>query len=272
MKLSKGVENFWTQIGLIFLHGAVAALIAFALFGWIAASLAAAIGVLWIGWFLHETKSKLVQGHSGEWNIKTVNLEDVPSIDLGWIQRQTTVLESLGFVWLMDYELLEYPQTFGRCFAHPQQYCFAEIGHLPEGSGTESLKNLSIFSLLDESWRLAVTNRQPRIGDSLVLLWHNPKSIAICDPNPSLEQVFQNHLRSRQQVLTDLGITLSTDVSWDAYAKLMQHLMIQIKQSLRQRNLLVGMIKATLYELSLKPDWFLGDYPTLAAKRRTRNR
>jgi len=99
------------------------------------------------------------------------------------------------------------------------------------------------------------------------LLYRNPKVIGIHDPNPRLEEVFQAHLRTRQQIISDLGITVLTDVSWDAYVQFNQNLVAYIKQALTQRNLLVGMIKATLYELNPKPDWFYGDYPAIAARR-----
>ena len=77
----------------------------------------------------------------------------------------------------------------------------------------------------------------------------------------------QSHLRFRQQMLTDLGITVSTDVSWDAYGTLEQQATIFRKQTFRQKNLLLAMLEATLFEINPKSEW-LGDYPKVAAKRR----
>jgi hypothetical protein len=273
MKLSKGIKNFWTQISYIFLISALFISIALKLFGWEAASLITVIGAFWLLGFLHLTKSMLLQGLPDKWKARPPSLEDFPVSDLDWLQQQSAVLESLGFVRLRDYKLPEPFQSFGRSFAHPQQYCFAEVGLLPATSNKPAVAHhLTIFTLLDKSWRLSVVNRELKIEDSYLLPYRNQRNITVFDPNLSLEQVFQAHLMTRQQVITDLEITVLADVSWDAYAKFNQNLITQMKQARRRKSLLIGMIEATLYELNPKPDWFYGDYPALAAKRRMRNR
>ncbi len=219
MTLSRGIKNFWIQIGRIVLASTAFALVGFLWFGWRAAVLIGLIGLFGLFSFLQETKSRFFRGLSGEWNARPVSLETFSLIDLDWLQQQTIALESLGFVQLMDYERLECGQTLARCLAHPQQYCFAEIGQLVSSSDKPPLKHSSISSLLDEGWRLGVANREPSSSVSLNLLYRNPKVIGIHDPNPRMEEVFEAHLRTRQQIISDLGITVLTDVSRDAYVR-----------------------------------------------------
>jgi len=270
MTLSKDIKNFWAYIAQIVLTNALASTLLFIGFGWLAGSITVGIGVFWVLRFLHRTKARMLKQFSSEWTMEPIRLEEVPLIELDWLQEQTTTLESLGFVQLMDYQRVEYSQVFARCFTHPQQYCFAVISQVVRDSGEWSVKQRSIFSLMEEGWLLSTVNRQPVGSESWNLLWNNSKSITIFDLNSNLNEVFQAHLRTRQQVLTDLGITVLTDVSWDAYIRFSQNLIAHIKQALSQRSLLVGMIKVTLYELNSKPDWFYSDYLTLAAKRRRR--
>jgi hypothetical protein len=270
MKLSKGIKNFWAYIGQIVIANAIATAVLFVGFGGMAASISAAVGVFWVIRFLQKAKSQMLRRLPSGWNVKPVDLESISSIDINLWQDQTAALESLGFVQLMDYEHLEYSQVYVRCFAHPQQYCFAEIAQLPESSGDSLLKYFGIFSLLDEGWY--VVNRSPRMEDGLHLLARNPKAIIIHDPNPNLEEFFQSHLRSRQQIITDLNISILTDVSLDIFIQFKQNLTIYSNQAMQRYNLLAGMIKATLYELHPKPDWFYGDYPMLAARRHMRTR
>jgi hypothetical protein len=270
MKLSRGIKNFWLYGIQLLIANAIATTLLFIGFGGIAASISAGVGVFWVIRFLQRAKSQMLRKLSGGWNVEPVNLESISSVDLNLLQQQTAALEALGFVHLMDYERLEYSQVYVRCFAHPQQYCFAELGQVPESSGDSSLRHFAIFSLLDQGWR--VVNRLLRKEDGLYLLVHNPKTIAIQDSNPNLEEFFQSHLRSRQQITTNLNISVLTDVSWDAYVQFNQNAVAYMKQTLKRNSLLVGIIKATLYELNPKPDWFFGDYPTLAAQQRPRNR
>ncbi|QSJ19987.1 hypothetical protein JYQ62_15500 [Nostoc sp. UHCC 0702] len=74
----------------------------------------------------------------------------------------------------------------------------------------------------------------------------------------------------RQQILTNLGITVATDVSWQTYKNLERQATISRKQSFRHKNLLLAMLEATLFEMHPKSEW-LGDYPKEAVKRRRSN-
>jgi hypothetical protein len=72
-------------------------------------------------------------------------------------------------------------------------------------------------------------------------------------------------------MLIDLGITVSTDVSWEVFRNLQQKSIILCKQIMRRKPLLLSILEATLFELNPKSEW-LGDYPKEAAKRRANHR
>ena len=138
--------------------------------------------------------------------------------------------------------------------------------------GSHILLSLSLFLyfLAGNDWRLTNLLSLPDLtGFTLVvalvifpLLWFLS--------NVNLNQLLQNHLNFRQQILTNLCITVAIDVSWQTYKNLERQATIFRKQSFRHKNLLLAMLEATLFEMHPKSEW-LGDYPKEAVKRRRSN-
>jgi hypothetical protein len=183
----------------------------------------------------------------------------------GTLLIQTSTLESLGFVQLMDWKA-EPGNGFVRCFAHPQQYCFAEIGQLFNETGEAIAQHSTIFSLLEQDWVIGEINREVCSGDGISYIWRHPKEIRTYSPNLNLDELLETHLRLRQKILVDLGISLLTDVSWSAFCNLEKQSTLRRKQTLKRKNLLLAMLEATLFERNPKSQW-LGDYPQEAAKK-----
>lgn len=68
------------------------------------------------------------------------------------LNRYTSELERLGFVRLTDYTFPS-SQSMARLFAHPQQYCFAEVGQV-----SKFPMFCSISCALEKDWCLTVSN------------------------------------------------------------------------------------------------------------------
>lgn len=275
MRLSKGIQTFWVAVSSYILLGITLFLYLLAGNGWkltnllnlpdmIGFTIVIALVIFPLLWFLSNLKLQLLQATPNEWQFKVAVLADYSQLDLSWLQQQTTTLESLGFVQLMDYKVD--PGTgFARCFAHPEEYCFAEIGQIFQKTGEVIANNCCVFSLLQQDWVVAVINREVNQNDGIPYIWRNPKHIRTYDPNINIDELFQNYLSFRQQILTHLGLTVSTDISWNAYSNLEREATIVRKQNLRRKNLFLAMLEATLFEINPKSKW-LGDYPKAVAK------
>ena len=265
MKLSKGTQNFWSQLSNYIFCSIIIILAAFYLFSSkVAIVLAFSLFVSLI-WVLSQIKSKLLSVLPDEFQYQSAILADAPLLNVTWLQQQTSALESLGFVQLIDYKV-ENP-GLARCFAHPQHYCYAEVNEAFQATGEFFSRQTGIASNLDGDWHLASINREADFKDSIAYgFWRNPKTIGTYYPELSLEELFEKHLRFRQQMIADLGITVLTDVSWENYVKIEQEKMIYRKRSLKSKNLLWAMMEVTLFELNPKSEW-LGDYAKFATKK-----
>jgi hypothetical protein len=283
MELNKGIKSFWQQIGIyLYSNGGIFLFLGFLCWiGWRFSSLMSLpiiLGLI-IGlslllfplfWWLSDVKSQLLKAFPDTWEPQTALVEDYPQLNLDLLLIQTSTLESLGFVQLMDWKA-EPGNGFVRCFAHPQQYCFAEIGQFFNATGESTYSNCTIFSLLEQDWIIGEINREIRSGDGFSYICRYPKEIRTYSPNLNLDELLQTHLRLREKILVDLGISLLTDVSWSAFYNFQKTFVIRFKQTLKRKNLLLAMFEATLFERNPKSQW-LGDYPQEAVKKRANSR
>lgn len=269
MKFNKGIQNFWFQIGNFLLLSTVTILISFWWDGWHVASTIAFFLFLCFIWLLFDTKSKMLGSMPDEYQFQPAVLEDFPLLDFASLRQQTTSLESLGFVQLRDYKTGASP-GFARCFAHPQQYCFAEIGEVFSPTGESVVRHSVIFSLLEQDWELGHINRELNAIDAICYIWRGTKSVRICKPHNNFGELLQAHLEFRQRMINDLRITVSTDVSWDQFLEREKKSTIVRKQAMKRKNILLAMVEATLFQMNPKSEW-LGDYPKMVQKRRVPN-
>ncbi|MBD2462555.1 hypothetical protein H6G89_16035 [Oscillatoria sp. FACHB-1407] len=260
MRLSSGVRQFWLVIGFNLISAVgFTAVIAYFL-NWRYAVL---VGVS-TAWFavwreVCSIKQRMVRSLPDQLDFQPVNFKDFDfQLNVNTLEQQTKDLEALGFVRLQDYAL-QPSQGLARCFAHPAHYCFAEVGQIIDAAGKTAIANPAIFSYLSDDWALSHVQGEPSLGSGIALLWRNPKGVGIYHPDTNLKDLLDIHLRFRQKMIQDLGITVLTDGSWEAYGAGQQKAARDRKTALRQRNLLVGMIKVTLFELNPTLEW-LGAY------------
>ncbi|WP_434686857.1 hypothetical protein [Pseudanabaena minima] len=60
-------------------------------------------------------------------------------------------------------------------------------------------------------------------------------------------------------MITNIGVSVLTDVSWDNYVNKQQEGTIYRKKAMKQKSLLLAMIEVTKFELNPKSEW-LEDY------------
>ena len=262
MALNPGTKNFWIQFGYTVGVGLLLTASAYYFWGSTGAVLAGAIAIFQIIWFLITVKSAILRSQPTTWEIELTHPDDFPGLDRAHFEQQTRTLEELGFEILADYKLTNSVVVgFARCFSHPQQYCFCEINQCFPTNG-DPISNCFIGSLLQQDWMLVHLNQPISIANSLSYLWRSPRTVVFFLPagaHPHLPTLLQTHLEMRQQMVRNLGITVQTDVSWEAYQAHEQQMTTYRRQRLQQRNFFLGMLEVLLFELNPKSVW-LGDY------------
>lgn len=258
MKLSDGVQDFWSKIRGYALCSALTIALAFYFHGWKMASTIAFFLLVYFFWFLSNTKEKLIRALPTDFAYENVTIDDYPLVNFTWFQQKTDELKSLGFDQIMDYKTAK-TLGFERCFSHPKYFCYADVSEVFTVDG-ESYRNTVISSGLDKGWSLSSNNREVINIDSIAYgLWCNPKNVRTYHPELRLEELFHKHLQMRQRMIDDIGVSLLTDVSWDNYIEKQQKGVIYRKKAFEQKVLLLAMIEVTRFELNPKSEW-LGDY------------
>jgi Ca2+/Na+ antiporter len=258
-KLSRGTQNFWTQIIIYIIFSTFTIVVAFQLYGWQLAGTSAFLLFIYFLWLLFDIKRKLIRSLTNKFEYKTVDIKDYSLLDFNWFQEQTDELKLLGFVQIRDYTTGK-TQGFARCFAHPENHCYAEINESFRANGASFSRNTVIMSELTQDWSLSSINHEANTTASIAYgFWRNPKSVRIYQDELSLDELLNRHLQMRQQMINDIGVSLLTDVSWDNYVEKQQEAAIYRNQSLKRKFLLLAMINVTKFELNPKSEW-LGDY------------
>ncbi|AUT00773.1 hypothetical protein CLI64_10395 [Nostoc sp. CENA543] len=275
MQLSAGIKNFWNSVVFNLLSGLVLCLCVLAINGWkwrnlfdlpdfVGLVILVAVAISPLLWFLSHLKSQLLRPLVDHVQFNKVSPKDYPWLDVASLTEETAILESLGFVHLIDHDV-PLALGFSRCFAHPQKYCFAEIGQIFQVTGSVITRHFSLFSVLERDWILAEINREINNLDGISYIWRHPQHIRRYHPHLKLPVLFQEHLKFREQICHDLNIYSCRDVSVAFLEKIEQDAAKFRRQTMRRRNLLLSMIETTLFEINPQSEW-LGNYPKAAAK------
>ncbi|MEJ1933423.1 hypothetical protein WDZ92_24755 [Nostoc sp. NIES-2111] len=277
MQLSTGIQKFWIALANYLVLGLMLFLYLLAGNGWkltnllslpdlMGLTIVVALVLFPLLWFLGNIKTQMLQALPNERHFKAAVVTDYPQLDLFWLQEETKDLEALGFVHLMDYKV-EPGNGFIQTFIHLQHNCFAEIRQLFTDTKNKPEKYSYMYSSLTQDWDLTTINRQVHRSDAIAYIGQHAKSVRKYHPEVYLDELLEQHLSMRIQMLNDLGISVVTDISWSAYRSLGQQAIIYRKTIMRRRNLLLAMLEATLFEIKPKSEW-LGDYAKVAVTRR----
>lgn len=270
MKLTKGTINFWylTLINLL-----ISVIISFVLLHFyknkINIIIAFIFTIINLLSFFSYIKERLLINVKGEYIPDLTNLADESLLNQSWLREQTEQLECLGFQQLADTKINNsFSVIFGRILSHPQQYSYATIVVLFSPTGEQVNQQISINSILEESWCLDTINRLPNINDGIIYgFWWQPNSVRIfCHPDITLEQLWLKHLNLRQEMINNLNLRIETDVSWENFVKLENIATAERRYSVEKKPLWLNMIKTTLFELNPHSAWW-GKYQKFVVNR-----
>ncbi len=262
MKLSKGLQSFW---GMAASYLVLAIAISGGVFwrvGWLQ-GLVAIAGLILIGQgLLASLKGNIIQSAAQSSKPEPVDLASLPASTDPWLDQQILTLEGLGFQRVLAYRIKG--SNLVQVFSHAEELCFVEIGQLFPAAAPP-INHLVIISLLDQGWKLANINRLPGENENFSYIWRHPKTIVRYNAPNTLSNFLHNHLRVRQQMLSDLNTTVLSDLSAAAYESMLDQNRTHMLRTLERKNFLISMVEATQFGLNPKTEW-LGDY----AKSQTR--
>lgn len=259
IELSKGTANFWSQIISYLVSCLIIILLMLPFFDKKSLIITAFAFLVFFIWFLVDTKQKILRALPNDFSYEIASLSDYPLVNFTWLEQTTEALESVGFSHLMDYKLTT-GLGFARCFFHPQSYCYTEVNEVFTPTGESYIKQASITTFFTNNWVLSTTNRSPQLTDSIPYgFWRNPKTIRLYYPDTSLKELWDKHQEWMQAMISNLNITLETDLSWENYVQKQQEATIYRKKMVKNKILLLAMIEVTLFEINPKFQW-LGDY------------
>jgi hypothetical protein len=258
MSLSQPLQQLWGFTVSYLLGTLVISVMMAVVFGWPTALVTSLLMLGLLLWGGATCQRLLLQLSPPQWNVEPVSILQFADQDLTLLNAYTQTLEDLGFGVLQDYSSGQSNQLV-RCFSHPDQHCFVEIGCRFAPDGESRLTHVVFLSVLEAGWTLMDFNQAPSSRESLIYTWRNPREVRRYWPGLTLEQVLAEHLRFRGIMLNDLLVDVITNTSWEHYCSVQQELMHYPWQRVRQRHLLLAMVEATQFERHPKMEW-LGEY------------
>lgn len=184
-----------------------------------------------------------------------------PNLNQDELTHYTSELEQLGFLHLTDYTSPSI-QGMARLFAHPQRFCFAEVGQVG---------NLPMFCSiscrLEKQWVLGVTNisSNPNLSAISYAFLRQPHNLVKRFENASANLLLQSLLDWREQVSSDLGLELVQDVKAETYFEIERSKRIKQRRFLLRKSIIWGLLEMLWFSLNPKSEW-LGDYSKFKVK------
>jgi hypothetical protein len=217
--------------------------------------------LLW--WF--EIKKKFLDLLPEKFQYATTDPQNYLVLDIKAWNEYTEMLEASGFEQIMDFKI---GASIGlsRLFVNSQNQVFVIIFKVFTLKIETIPIALSFLSRLNDGWILASTTSKP---NGISHMWRDPKILRTSHSEVSIPELFQIHLQQRQEIMSDLGLSILPDISWQAYCRFENECCLRRRGNLKRKNILAALLQATLFELNPKNEW-LGDYPKLAAKRKAR--
>jgi hypothetical protein len=218
-------------------------------------------------------KGRLVKGVATTMSFPPAIPEQFPGLDRPRLDALSRDLEDLGFERLLDTAPIAnsptHPPSFCRIYAHRRHACFGVLLQVFPGSGGPIELRCMLNGYLDEGWSVGVSNGQPMAASALV---RRPRAIGILFPTATPAELLSRFLAFRDRVCMELGLRPIADTSLATYIQRTLESLGEISAAMKKKNMAVGLGQFYSRKLGLASKesqrvW-LGDYPTLAEKRR----
>jgi hypothetical protein len=218
-------------------------------------------------------KGRLVKGVATTMSFPPAIPEQFPGLDRPRLDAFSRDLEDLGFERLLDTAPIAdsptHPPSFCRIYADRRHACFGVLLQVfPRIGGPIELRCM-LNGYLDEGWSVGVSNGQPLAASALV---RRPRAIGILFPTATPAELLSRFLAFRDRVCMELGLRPIADTSLATYIQRTLESLGEISAAMKKKNMAVGLGQFYSRKLGLASKesqrvW-LGDYPTLAEKRR----
>jgi hypothetical protein len=182
---------------------------------------------------------------------------EFPKLDRARWDDYTAQLEALGFIRVRDVKLSNaILGGISRVLLHPQSDCYASVFQLfgPKSPGLL----FGIMSYLGEDWTVGHGINKPIAGSAITRL---PHRLSFSRPGMSPEQLYMEHLATRDKIAQSLGLAVVVPQGFDTYQQ-RSNLEAQARRDfIRNTNPIA--LGFRYYWAKLKPlsnDWW-GDYP-----------
>jgi hypothetical protein len=196
--------------------------------------------------------------------------QDFPTLDIEEWDRYTDALEVLGFDQIIDFKTESGKSSricISRLFVDTKNHISVVIAKSFSAPKTEpNPVTVSFLSRLSDEWIFDSTTIKP---NGFSYMSRDTGFIFTYHSKIPIPDLFQIHLKRRQEIVDDLGLDILTDVSWEAHCDIENEFWLRFRDNFKRKNIVFALIEATLFEFNPKNEW-LGDYPKLAAERKAR--
>lgn len=183
---------------------------------------------------------------------------DHPWLDADGFHRQLGALETLGFLPVADYTIVypNAPTGLARVLVHTDQCVYAEVNQVRH-KGRITPVATTLTSLLDDSWSLQTTSREPlpvavAFMQAKRLLWRSL-------PGAPADELLADHTELRTKMCTDLGVSIGGDGTLERYFELQQLSHEARRDAVRRTNVVTGIARGIAAERRPRHQWF-GEY------------
>lgn len=182
--------------------------------------------------------------------------DEFPNLDHVRWSEYSERLEALGFVHVRDVKIANMLHAgISRVYLHPDSNCYGTVfqAFAPNAPGML----FGLLSYIGEDWTVGHGVLAPTPGSAVNRL---PHRLAFSRPGSSVEELYQEHIATRDQIAAGLGLRIVTPVGFETYQQ-RSDLDAAARRSSVGRNPFVLACKVYLAKLRpLSNDWW-GDYP-----------
>jgi hypothetical protein len=208
-------------------------------------------------------KSALSAVQPGTVSFTTIDAEAAAGPLADRLHAMTETLESLGFVRQRDYGVAlpgraAAVRGFARVFFHPQHRCFAEVNAAAGQYATIEL-GASLMTILSEGWTISAWSRFNPATAGINWVRRSPRRLWKIFLGAAPDQLLQEHLKMRDAIIADLGVSIVSDPLPQIYFDEIQRSSAEKAAAFRRVNIIAYLLDADLYALNPKLEW-LGDY------------
>jgi hypothetical protein len=197
----------------------------------------------------------------------SVDPSSIPGLRLNELHGYTQFLEREGFRKLADSRLLfkgeAAPRAFDRCLVNEGLRCFADLFATQKTIDVSGPLRFSFSSYMENGWSIESTSSNAtKIGYVRRL----PRSLVQWEPRLSIEELLRRHLKFRDRVMSDLGITPQADISLEGYRQSIDKRLRDGREAFMRRDILEEWTEAARITQDGHWEW-LGDCPGETAQR-----